>query len=615
VSLPVSSHRFGFAPWGEFLKKKATRVRAWMTAAIGAALLGTSLVCGAGTANAADPSTPSWVIDHTITPGAVGGSGTVTFSTQTLYRETFSDPNCAPLERTAPNGTLTIDIGNSTSSFELIHYSPPLSQWPSTTSTATDPSITSCTTTSGTAVPATATVTRTVATWSLDYSCQSAGTAIVASFSDDPNTNPSLLWGGTWPWKVPDNGPLPACPAAALTTPSGPLGSPLTVTGSGFPPASTATLSFDTTTLSTATVAADGTVTLSGTVPSYATSDRHIVRVTAPGIGYRSMDFTLDPSVTFTQVLDAKAAQWGLGAPTGPITRTFFGCCQYRPYQYGAVIGSNGGPVFVSRGAIRAKWLAVGSELGPIGYPSADEVSGLPYGGVYQEYNSGAIVWSPATGAHVSSDDIWAHYSQLGIGTSVLGYPTSDVGWPLNNGGKYQLFQGGAIVWSPATGAHVSTGAIRTRYHQLGYETGVLGYPTTDEVGSLRGGGVDQLYQGGAIYWSPATGAHESTGAIRTRYAQLGYENGTMGYPTTNEVTGLKGSGVYQLYQGGAIVWSPTTGAHESTGPIRAAWQSAGFENGRLGYPTSDVYPVPNGTAQNFQGGKITNINRTTTIS
>lgn len=59
----------------------------------------------------------------------------------------------------------------------------------------------------------------------------------------------------------------------------------------------------------------------------------------------------------------------------------------------------------------------------------------------------------------------------------MLGYPTSDVGWPLNNGGKYQLFQGGAIVWSPATGAHESTGPIRAAWQSTGFENGRLGYP------------------------------------------------------------------------------------------------------------------------------------------
>ncbi|MEW1804795.1 hypothetical protein AB0313_00130, partial [Pseudarthrobacter sp. NPDC080039] len=89
------------------------------------------------------------------------------------------------------------------------------------------------------------------------------------------------------------------------------------------------------------------------------------------------------------------------------------------------------------------------------------------------------------------------------------------------------------------------------------FEGGALGYPTTDEVAGLRDGGVYQNYQGGAIIWSPATGAHVSTGVIRGLWAATGFEGGALGYPTTDEVAGLRDGGVYQNYQGGAIIWSP----------------------------------------------------------
>ncbi|MGN8131794.1 LGFP repeat-containing protein, partial [Paenarthrobacter sp. 22069] len=123
----------------------------------------------------------------------------------------------------------------------------------------------------------------------------------------------------------------------------------------------------------------------------------------------------------------------------------------------------------------------------------------------------------------------------------------------------------------------------------------------------LKDGGVFQNYQGGAIIWSPATGAHISIGAIRSLWAATGFENGKLGYPVTNEVGGLKDGGVYQNYQGGAIIWSPATGAHVSLGAIRSIWASTGYESGRLGYPTSDEYATggDGGVAQNYQGGVI----------
>ncbi|MCF6735436.1 hypothetical protein E9565_09690, partial [Blastococcus sp. KM273129] len=40
-------------------------------------------------------------------------------------------------------------------------------------------------------------------------------------------------------------------------------------------------------------------------------------------------------------------------------------------------------------------------------------------------------------------------------------------------------------------------------------------------------------------------------------------------------------------------------------GAIRDAWAGQGWENGRLGYPTSDPQPVTGGTRQTFQGGYV----------
>ncbi len=73
----------------------------------------------------------------------------------------------------------------------------------------------------------------------------------------------------------------------------------------------------------------------------------------------------------------------------------------------------------------------------------------------------------------------------------------------------------------------------------------------------------------------------------------------------SDEIGGLINGGVYQSYQGGAIIWSPASGAHYSVGAIRQAWAATGFETGRLGYPTSGEYLSGAGVAQNYEGGRI----------
>ena len=315
------------------------------------------------------------------------------------------------------------------------------------------------------------------------------------------------------------------------------------------------------------------------------------------------------PAPVTKSAIATKAAQINgyLGSAVGPEVYGLKDGGAYQNYQYGAIMWSPAYGAFVSNGAIRSLWASKGFENGVLGYPTSDEVSGLKNGGVYQNYQGGAVLWSPATGAHISAGPIRNKWAATGFEGGALGYPVSDIVTGLPNGGSYQLYQGGAIMYSPASGAQVSIGPIRDKWAATGFESGGLGYPTSDVVYGLKNGGAYQNYQGGAIMWSPTTGAHVSVGAIRGLWAETGFENGGLGYPTSDEVGGLKDGGVYQMYQGGAILWSPATGAHLSVGAIRSMWASTGFEAGRLGYPTTNEIPGPNGSVtQYYQGGSIT---------
>ncbi|PTT64884.1 Ig-like domain-containing protein, partial [Arthrobacter sp. HMWF013] len=247
--------------------------------------------------------------------------------------------------------------------------------------------------------------------------------------------------------------------------------------------------------------------------------------------------------------------------------------------------------------------------------PSADLAAGTTYTATIKGGTSGV---KDAAGTALTTDRTWT-FTTAGSPTGqspiavkaaslngALGAATTAEVYGLKDNGGFQCFERGCIMYSPATGAHVSLGAIRGKWAETGFENGRLGYPVTDEVGGLRDGGVFQNYQGGTIMYSPATGAHISVGAIRGRWAESGYENGRLGYPVSDEVGGLRDGGVFQNYQGGAIMYSPASGAHLSVGGIRTIWASTGYETGRLRYPTSEEYATPNGgVAQNYQGGII----------
>lgn len=155
-------------------------------------------------------------------------------------------------------------------------------------------------------------------------------------------------------------------------------------------------------------------------------------------------------------------------------------------------------------------------------------------------------------------------------------------------------------------------GAIRDHYLALGGAWHALGYATTGELGCPDGVGRYNHFQGGSIYWTPSGGAWSVQGAIHTHWQNLNWENGVCGYPTTDENTCPDGVGKYNHFTGkgapASIYWTPSTGAWEVHGAIRSTWANMGWERSSLGYPTSDEYTVP-GTSDrrnNFQGGTLT---------
>ncbi len=296
-----------------------------------------------------------------------------------------------------------------------------------------------------------------------------------------------------------------------------------------------------------------------------------------------------------------------LGYPTSNEICGLSGGGCYQRFQGGTVHWSPATGAFATWGAIGAGWGTLGYENGKLGYPVTNEICGLTGGGCYQRFQGGTIHYAPATGARATGGAIRATWGTLGYENGKLGYPVTNEICGLTGGGCYQRFQGGTIHWSPATGAFATWGGIRATWAGLGSETSKLGYPTAKETCGLTGGGCYQTFQGGTIHWSPATRASATLGGIRATWGTLGYEKGKLGYPVANEICGLTGGGCYQTFQGGSIHWSPATGARATWGGIRATWGTLGYEKGKLGYPlTNEICGLANGGCyQGFQGGTI----------
>ncbi|NUU20598.1 MAG: hypothetical protein HOV68_03640 [Streptomycetaceae bacterium] len=249
------------------------------------------------------------------------------------------------------------------------------------------------------------------------------------------------------------------------------------------------------------------------------------------------------------------------------------------------------------------KWQASGLEQGPLGYPTTDEGDTGRPGGRYNDFQNGTVVWSPGTGSHLVTGEIYKKYAQYNWDWGVLGFPTTDEGDTGRPGGRYNNFQNGTVIWSPGTGAHLVTGAILAKYGAQGWDQGSLAFPTTDELDTGRPGGRFNNFQGGTIIWSAQTGAQQVQGAILQKYGEYGWDGGRLAFPTTSEVA-LR-NGAYTHFQGGSVYWSAPTGAHALFGAIKDRWAARGWENSYLGYPTSEEFAVPGGVRQNFQGGYV----------
>ncbi|KAB1647028.1 hypothetical protein F8O06_00075 [Pseudoclavibacter sp. CFCC 14310] len=265
---------------------------------------------------------------------------------------------------------------------------------------------------------------------------------------------------------------------------------------------------------------------------------------------------------------------------------------------------------YATSGAIGAKYTALGRERSYLGPAASAEGSGLRGGGAYQVFVGGQIHWSPATGAHATKrgSAIQSFWAGLSWENGPLGYPTSDEIVGLRDNGASQVFQNGQVHWSPQTPARMTRGAIQDRWASSGWESGQVGYPVSNETTGLKDGGATQQFQYGRITWSPQTGPWITRGAIGDLWGEIGREESTLRYPTSPEYTNLSNGGSAQVYQGGQVHWSPTTGAHLTRGAILTAWAGTGYERGLLGYPVAEEQTglSAGGALQRFQNGLYT---------
>jgi len=281
------------------------------------------------------------------------------------------------------------------------------------------------------------------------------------------------------------------------------------------------------------------------------------------------------------------------------------------------IVGASDGVVHLLDGETGADlWSATaGSEIRPPGEGASDGLTGLAVGHGHLVVPAGTRLTvfgpsAPQDACRAPDQVIGAirdHYQRLGGPCGHLGAPTTDEVPTPDRFGRFTFFQHGAIYWSPATGAHEVRGAIRDEWGRLQWENGPLGFPTSDELAIPREPGAYQSFQGGTMYWSHPSGAHFVRGAIADTWSRLGAQQSHLGFPTTNELPTPYRPGAFNHFRNGSIYWSPATGSHEVRGAIRDAWEGHWWEAGPLGFPTSDEYSTGFGVRRSdFEGGYIT---------
>ena len=224
-----------------------------------------------------------------------------------------------------------------------------------------------------------------------------------------------------------------------------------------------------------------------------------------------------------------------------------------------------------------------------------------------------------------ADDAINAAWTAAGGDTSQLGPKDGGV-YPVG-AGFGQNFAGGAIYFTPATGARAMFGAILDKYRELGGPADSdLGFPNIDEgPGKVSPDSRNTTFSAGdnpVIFWTPASGAWVVRGPINAAWDKLGGSAGALGVPTADET--YNGPVVSQTFTGGQLSYNMDSKQFTSDPPdlagqlgdltipsdtasaINTAWRAAGGAAGPLGLKQGDQKVVgDDGVEQDFAGGKV----------
>ncbi|MCT1367696.1 LGFP repeat-containing protein [Kocuria sp. HSID16901] len=221
------------------------------------------------------------------------------------------------------------------------------------------------------------------------------------------------------------------------------------------------------------------------------------------------------------------------------------------------------------------------------------------------------LTWSPNTGVVpvLTTGGIGGYWER---NIARLGSPVSPETCTDNGQACSQTFSRGTVTWSVKTPTSEVRGGFNVYYVNSGAARGPLGAALGNET-PMSNGGAEQKFvsvdgRSQSLIWNPKrakASAVLTNGGINGVWREFGRERGGLGFPTSDEISLTAQNGVYQDFDGGKIYWSPATGAQKiQWGGIYDEWAVKGWENGSWGYPTSGSWLENGKWIQNFQGGQ-----------
>lgn len=175
----------------------------------------------------------------------------------------------------------------------------------------------------------------------------------------------------------------------------------------------------------------------------------------------------------------------------------------YQNFKSGLIHKNIDGNVFVVGGGVYRSYSNVGNNIANVGMPINNE--SCDDTGCSQEFKRGNAYWTSKTGGYTVWGGIRTKYLSTGAQNGYLGYPISEelLG---EGGGAYRKFENGYIYWKSGIGAYTTYGSIGRTYVSMGAERSRLGYPVSEERSSGDGGRY-QEFENGSILWKPGHSA------------------------------------------------------------------------------------------------------------